>query len=88
MQNTSPILNVVLAIVALVLGVRLATCTKPVEKNESPEKAALETTATRTSIRAYEARPVEKEKVEEPLRPAMPAPTPMNKQPWQFLVVA
>ena len=35
MQNKSLILNVVLAIVALVLGVRLATGTKPVEKTES-----------------------------------------------------
>lgn len=87
MQNKSLILNVVLAIVALVLGVRLATGTKPVEKTESPEKAVLETIATRTSIRAYEARPVEKEKVEEMLRAAMAAPTAMNKQPWHFIVV-
>ena len=87
MQNKSLILNVVLAIVALVLGVRLATCTKPVEKTESPEKAVLETIATRTSIRAYEARPVEKEKVEEMLRAAMAAPTAMNKQTWHFIVV-
>ena len=87
MQNKSLILNVVLAIVALVLGVRLATGTKPVEKTESQEKAVLETIATRTSIRAYEARPVEKEKVEEMLRAAMAAPTAMNKQPWHFIVV-
>ena len=84
MQNKSLILNVVLAIVALVLGVRLVTSTKPVENTESPEKAVLETIATRTSIRAYEARPVEKEKVEEMLRAAMAAPTAMNKQPWRL----
>ena len=87
MQNKSLILNVVLAIVALVLGVRLAAGTKPVAETESPEKAVLETIATRTSIRAYEAGPVEKEKVEEMLRAAMAAPTAMNKQPWHFIVV-
>lgn len=87
MQNKSLILNVVLAIVALMLGVRLATGTKPVEKTESPEKAVLENIATRTSIRDYETRPIEKDKVDKMLRAAMSAPTAMNKQPWHFVVV-
>ena len=47
----------------------------------------LDNIATRTSIRDYEARPVEKEKIEKMLRAAMAAPTAMNKQPWHFVVV-
>lgn len=41
----------------------------------------------RTSIRNYEDRPVEKEKVEQLLRAAMAAPSAGNQQPWEFYVV-
>ena len=42
---------------------------------------------TRTSIRQYQDRPVEQEKVEQLLRAAMAAPTAVNKQPWHFVVL-
>jgi nitroreductase len=42
---------------------------------------------TRTSVRSYEGRVIEKEKIEQLLRAAMSAPTAMNKQPWAFIVV-
>lgn len=41
----------------------------------------------RRSIRSYENRPVEKEKVEKLLRAAMQAPSAANQQPWEFIVV-
>ena len=41
----------------------------------------------RTSIRKYEDRPVEKEKIEKILRAAMAAPSAGNQQPWEFYVV-
>lgn len=41
----------------------------------------------RTSIRNYEDRPVEKEKVEQLLRAAMAAPSAGNQQSWEFYVV-
>ena len=41
----------------------------------------------RTSIRSYENKTVEKEKIEKLLRAGMAAPTAMNKQPWHFVVV-
>lgn len=93
LQNKSVVLNVVLAIVAVVLGVRLASGKAPAEKSvdaeqsSNAEQAVLDNIATRTSIRDYEARPVEKEKIEKMLRAAMAAPTAMNKQPWHFVVV-
>lgn len=41
----------------------------------------------RCSIRKYEDRPVEAEKVEKILRAAMAAPSAHNQQPWEFYVV-
>ncbi len=41
----------------------------------------------RTSVRQYQDRPVEKEKVELVLRAAMAAPSAMNQQPWEYYVV-
>ena len=41
----------------------------------------------RISVRKYESRPVEPEKVERLLRAAMAAPSARNQQPWEFYVV-
>lgn len=87
LQNKSIVLNVVLAIAVVVLGVRLVSGAEDAGESQTQEQAVLDNIATRTSIRDYEARPVEKEKVEKMLRAAMAAPTAMNKQPWHFVVV-
>lgn len=93
LQNKSVVLNIVLAIVVVVLSVRLASDKATVDKSAdaqqsvNAEQAVLDNIATRTSVRDYEARPVEKEKIEKMLRAAMAAPTAMNKQPWHFVVV-
>ena len=42
---------------------------------------------TRTSVRNYEAKAVESDKVEKLLRAAMAAPSAKNQQPWEFYVV-
>ncbi|MGE5676727.1 MAG: nitroreductase family protein [Pseudomonadota bacterium] len=41
----------------------------------------------RKSVRKYQNKPVEKEKVEKLLRAAMQAPSAGNQQPWEFLVI-
>jgi nitroreductase len=41
----------------------------------------------RRSIRKYEDKPVEKEKIEKLLQAAMQAPSAGNQQPWEFIVV-
>lgn len=93
LQNKSVVLNIVLAIVVVILSVRLASDKVTVDKSAdaqqpvNAEQAVLDNIATRTSVRDYEARPVEKEKIEKMLRAAMAAPTAMNKQPWHFVVV-
>lgn len=94
LQNQSLLLNIVLAIVVVVLSVRLASNKTTTEKSAdagqsvNAEQAVLDNIATRTSIRDYEARPVEQAKVDKMLRAAMAAPTAMNKQPWHFVVVS
>lgn len=42
---------------------------------------------TRRSIREYDSRPVDPEKLDRILRAGMQAPSAMNRQPWEFLVV-
>ena len=42
---------------------------------------------TRVSIRKFQDRPVEIEKIKEMLRAAMQAPSAANQQPWEFYVV-
>jgi len=41
----------------------------------------------RTSIRNYQSKPVENEKIDKMLRAAMAAPSAGNQQPWEFYVV-
>ncbi len=41
----------------------------------------------RVSIRKYQSRPVEEEKIEALLRAAMQAPSAGNQQPWEFYVI-
>lgn len=66
LQNKSVVLNIVLAIVVVVLSVRLASDKATVDKSAdaqqsvNAEQAVLDNIATRTSVRDYEARPVEK----------------------------
>ena len=42
---------------------------------------------SRASVRQFEPRPVEQEKVEQLLRAAMAAPSARNQQPWEFYAV-
>ncbi|GFR34401.1 nitroreductase family protein [Thermobrachium celere] len=41
----------------------------------------------RRSIRKYQSKPVEKEKIDELLRAAMAAPSAGNEQPWHYIVI-
>lgn len=41
----------------------------------------------RTSVRSYQDRPVEKEKIERILKAGLQAPSAVNQQPWEFYVI-
>lgn len=71
---------VVLAAALIAAIAKLCTTAKP-------ENVVLDNIMTRTSIRAYQDKPVEDAKIEMLLRAAMAAPTARNKQPWKFVVV-
>ncbi len=52
-----------------------------------PKEAVLDNIATRTSVRAYTSESVSEADIETLLRAAMAAPSAMNRQPWEFVVV-
>ena len=54
---------------------------------KNTEKAVINNIMTRTSVRQYQDKAVEQDKVETMLRAGMAAPTAVNKQPWHFVVV-
>lgn len=91
-MNKSEYLNLLLAMVVVILAVRVACFSK---KDTSAADGVMADTTdvvmnnlmTRTSVRAYQEKPVEDEKVEQMLRAAMAAPTAGNKQPWKFVVI-
>lgn len=51
------------------------------------EKDVLESINERKSVRKYEDRPVEEEKIEKLLEAAVLAPSAGNRQPWEFVVI-
>lgn len=57
------------------------------QTDEPLQNSTIEDIMTRTSIRSYSDKEVDKEKIDTLLRAAMAAPTAGNKQPWRFVVI-
>lgn len=57
------------------------------QKTNGMEEIVLDNILARTSIRAYQDRPVEQDKIEKLLRAGMAAPSAVDKRPWHFIVV-
>ena len=51
------------------------------------EEIILDNILARTSIRSYQDRPVEQDKIDKLLRAGMAAPSAVDKRPWHFIVV-
>ena len=69
-----------------IAALSVAACTP--KKTGTPEtNPALETIFSRTSIRTYQDRTVEPQKIELLLRAAMSAPSGKDQRPWEFVVV-
>ena len=51
------------------------------------EEIVLDNILARTSIRSYQDRPVEQDKIEKLLRAGMAAPSAVDKRPWHYIVV-
>ncbi len=86
-MKTSQILNILLAGALVILSIKIVFDSKKSAENGVPEEGVIETIMTRTSIRDFQNKPIEEEKVETMLRAAMAAPTAVNKQPWRFIVI-
>ncbi len=72
-------------LVFTILIMALSSCKE--NKQIDSVQAVLDNIATRTSVRAYTDQEVSDEMIETLLRAGMAAPTAMNRQPWEFIVV-
>ena len=68
------------------IALSVAACT-PKTTGTPETNPALETIFSRTSIRTYQDRTVEPQKIELLLRAAMSAPSGKDQRPWEFVVV-
>ena len=86
-MKISLVLNAVLAIALVFLSYKLAVTGDGHGGDSDMSEAVLDAILTRTSVRSYEEKFIEKEKIEKLLRAGMAAPSAVNKQPWHFVVV-
>lgn len=64
-----------------------ASCCNNSDSKTDKREAVLENIAGRKSVRAYTDEPVSDADIETLLRAAMAAPSAMNRQPWEFIVI-
>lgn len=82
-----------LTLLILAAVIALAACTgNPQAQAQEPSpddisQAQLQNIFTRASVRQYQKKAVEADKIETLLRAAMSAPTAMDRRPWHFIVV-
>jgi len=86
-MKISTILNVVLALALVFLCAKLAMSGGAGSQGTVSDEVVYNNILSRVSVRAYQDKAVEKDKVERLLRAGMAAPTAVNKQPWHFVVV-
>lgn len=86
-MKISIFLNAALALALVFLSYKLAVKEEGKAKEQDGSEVVINNILKRTSVRSYEDRAVESEKVEKLLRAGMAAPTAVNKQPWHFIVV-
>lgn len=71
----------------ILLAMTAASCCNGSDPKDAAREAVLENIANRKSVRAYTDEPVSDADIETLLRAAMAAPSAMNRQPWEFIVV-
>lgn len=85
------VLNVVLVLAIVLLCIQLVRLSRANklkgEMQGDTERVVLANIATRASVRAYQDRAVETDKIQKMLRAGMAAPSARNKQPWHFIVL-
>ncbi len=90
MKKTS-ILCIILAAAVVLLCAKLALNSSKNQANQdnvaNVEDATYNSIMTRTSIRKFQDKAIESDKIEKLLRAGMAAPSAVNKQPWHFVVI-
>lgn len=87
-MKASTLLNILLALAVVILSVRLAMSSNSgKEVTSDTADTVYSNILTRASVRSYQDKPVEDEKIEKLLRAGMAAPSAVNRQPWHFIVV-
>ena len=79
--------TVVLLLALIVAGAQQASAQNKRQNAMGMEEIVLDNILARTSIRSYQDRPVEQDKIEKMLRAGMAAPSAVDKRPWHFVVV-
>ena len=74
-------------LISLCCFVSLCLLVSCITADSSSKNSTIENILNRKSVRKYSDKKIEKEKIDTILRCAMAAPSAMNKQPWQLLVV-
>ena len=82
-------LSAVVLLLAFILasGLQQASAQNQRQNAIGMEEIVLDNILARTSIRSYQDRPVEQDKIEKLLRAGMAAPSAVDKRPWHFIVV-
>lgn len=71
----------------IVLAMTVVSCCNGSDSKAGSREAVLENIANRKSVRAFTDEPVSEADIETLLRAAMAAPSAMNRQPWEFIVI-
>ncbi len=89
MKNAWQILTILLAVALVVLSIKVMTTKESKTEDVVIDKGEIvyENIMTRSSVRSYSDKEIEKPIVEKLLRAGLAAPTAGNKQPWELIVV-
>lgn len=75
------------AVLLATLTLAMAGCGKSADNDMERQETAIQNIMTRTSVRHFKPTRLTDSQIETLLRAGMAAPTAVNKQPWEFVVV-
>ncbi|MFI3298240.1 MAG: nitroreductase family protein [Rikenellaceae bacterium] len=88
MKNIWQIITLLLAVALVILSIKITMEKEPEKRVEIDTKqVGIDLIMTRSSVRSYTTEKPDATTIETILKAGMAAPTAMNKQPWQFVVV-
>ena len=74
-------------VLTVMATIAASCCNAPEANQDAAREAVLQNIANRKSVRSYTSEPVSDADIETLLRAAMAAPSAMNRQPWEFIVL-